>query len=104
MGGHSGERPGGETLGKAGIGNLCCPVVVGRGVAAGVDGVLERLHEAVEVGAEAGGLPEVAGGVDQMPLALPPLGTTVLEPDLEEQKSLEFGERGQKDENETRRR
>lgn len=79
---HSGKRPSRETLREAGIWNLCGPVVVSRRVAAGVDGVLERLHEAVEVGPKAGGsrLAEVTG--DEMTLTLSPLGSPVFEPDL----------------------
>ena len=77
------QAPGAEALGqRRSCGDLGCdPVVVG-GVA-GVEGVVEGLHEAVEVGAEAGGLPEVAGRVDQMSLALSPFCSTVLEPDLQ---------------------
>ncbi len=74
--------PGSEALGEAGVGDLGGPVVVGGGVAAGVDGVLEGLHEAIEVGAEAGGggLAEVAG--DEVALAFSPLRSSVLEPNL----------------------
>ena len=85
---HSCERPGRETFREAGVGNLCGPVVVSRRVAARVDGVLERLHEAVEVGPEAGGrgLAEVAG--DEMALALSPFGAPVFEPDLQNKTKL----------------
>jgi len=41
------------------------------------------LHEPVELRPEAGSLAEVAGRVDQVSLAFPPLGASVLEPDLE---------------------
>lgn len=68
-------RPG-EALGAEGGGDLGGPVVVG-GVP-GVEGVVEGLHQAVELGAEA--VLELGGGVA---LAFPPLGAAVLEPDLE---------------------
>ena len=41
----------------------------------------ERLHEPVELGAEAA-LAEVGGGVDEVALTLPPLCPPILEPNL----------------------
>ena len=74
------EAPG-EPLGEGGARHLGRPVVVG-GVAVARQAVLrERLHQPVELGPEAA-LGEVCGGVDQVPLPLPPLGATVLEPNL----------------------
>ena len=80
-----------ETLGEiggGGDGGLGGPVVVrrvsGRGRRRrGVERVLgrRRRREGAELGAEAGDLAEV-GWVDEMALALSPLGPPVLEPNL----------------------
>ena len=86
---HGGEAPG-EILVEGGAGDgLGGPVVVS---VVRVKGVVKCClgHEGVELGAEAagrggsqGGLAEVACGMDNVSLSLPPLGPAVLEPDLE---------------------
>ena len=86
---HSGKWPCGEALCKSGsVRDFCGPVVVGGRVAAGVERVLEGLHQSVEVRAEGGGggrgLAEVSG--DEVPFALSPLCASVFEPDLWKQK------------------
>lgn len=83
-----------KTLGRSGqrTGHLSGPAIVaGRSVAGGVKGGLicgrcgrsERLHQSVELRSE--GL-EVGGGgsgrVHRIPLALPPFGASIFEPDL----------------------
>ena len=89
---HGREAPG-EALGEGGRGGgLGSPVVVGViSVERVVKGRLR--HEGVELSTEAtsrsgshGSLAEVAGGVDQVSLPLPPFGPAVLEPNLEESK------------------
>ena len=101
------ESPGGaEPLGETGGcgggdagGGLGGPVVVG-GVAR-VEGVVGgggeglRRHQAVELGAEAArrrraDLAEVARRLDEVALPLPPLGPTVLEPDLRKEERNKF--------------
>ena len=55
------------------------PVVVG---VAGVEAVVEGLHEAVELRAEARRLAEVTRCVDQVPFAFAPFSATIFEPNL----------------------
>ena len=74
------EAPG-EPLGEGGGGHLGPPVIVG-GVAVARKTVLrERLHEAAELRSESS-FAEIRACIDKMSLPLPPLCSSIFEPDL----------------------
>jgi len=82
------EAPG-KALGEGGGGHLGGPVVVGRVSVSGQALLVERLHEAVELGPEPA-LAEVRAGVDEVAFALAPLGAPVLEPHLRATGSRQY--------------